>query len=368
VAFPCPRRSAVAHARALTLAAAAAAAFAACRHGEEAPPPKPPTVRVVTVARSTLAARVPIAGVLAPLPGHDVKVGALVPGRVDQVFVSEGDAVKVGQPLAHVEAQPLRDRVTETDAQRVQAAAAADNARTRLARAEKLYQDGIASRQEVDDARAALVAAESAVKQARAVGGTAEVQLGRATLRAPIAGVVAAILVPAGQPVEGNGTPVIEIADTLKLDLRAPVPASRIGEIAVGQRAELNVDGVGVIAGSVFAIAPLVDTATNTVVVRVRVANDGGRLRGGMFARGALLGAPHDGVAIPRSALLPGDGGAASEVAIVGPDGAVAHRAVVLGAEAGDTVEVTRGVAPGDRVIVAGGYALPDGTKVEVAP
>ncbi len=342
--------------------------LAGCPHEEAERPAHAPSVRVVTVQRGKIAPRIQIAGVLSPLPGRDVKVGALVAGRVDRVFVAEGDLVKIGQELAHVEAQPLRDRVSESDAQKALMRAQLENARTRLARTEKLYKDGIASRQEVDDAHAQMVAADSGVKQAQAVGGTAEVQLGRATLRAPIAGVVAAILVPAGQPVDGNGTPVIEIADTRELDVRAPVAASRVGQVTVGEAAELNVEGVGTLAGTVEAIAPLVDTATNTVTVRIRVTNHNGRLRGGMFTRGALLGPPHDGLAVPREALLPGDGGAASEVAIVNADGTVAHRSVVLGSEAGDVIEVTAGLAAGDRVIVAGGYALPNGTRVELAP
>jgi membrane fusion protein, multidrug efflux system len=176
-----------------------------CRSEPPAPAARPPSVRVVTVQRESLAPRIPIAGVIAPLPGRDVKVGALVAGRVDQVFVAEGDRVKMGQVIAHIEAQPLRDRVSETEAQKVQTRAQLENARTRLARAERLWKDGITSRQEVDDSRTAVVAAESALKQADAIGGTAEVQLGRATLRAPFAGVVAAILVPAGQPVEEIG-------------------------------------------------------------------------------------------------------------------------------------------------------------------
>ena len=352
--------------RSLLLSCASCVLLAGCPKPEPEAAPQLPSVRVVTVVRSRLTPRVAIAGVLAPLPGRDVKVGALVSGRVDRVFVSEGDPIKVGQPLAHVEAEPLRDRVTESDAQRVQTVAAAENARTRLARTEKLWKDGIASRQEVDDARAGLIAAESAVKQAQAVGGTAETQLGRATLRAPIAGVVAAILVPAGQPVDGTGTPVIEIADTRELDLRAPVPASRIGEVKLAEPAELSVEGVGTVAGVVEAIAPLVDTATNTVIVRIRVTNTDGRLRGGMFARGALLEPARDGVSVPRAALLPGDGGSATQIAVVGADGTIGHRAVTLGADTADAVEVLSGVAAGDRVVVAGGYSLPDGTKVEV--
>lgn len=339
-----------------------------CKHEGAAPALQRPTVRVAAVKLEPIAPRTPVAGVLAPLPGKDVKVGALVAGRVDRVFVAEGDPVQPGQPLAHVEAQPLKEGVSQAEAQREQAQAALVNAETKLARAERLYKDGIAARQEVDDARAGLVAAKSALKQAQATGGIAGVQLGRATLRAPIAGVVAAILVPAGQPVDGNATPVIEVADTRLLDLRAPVPAARVGDVAVGQKAALEVEGVGAVGGQVEAIAPLVDPATNTVVVRVRVPNADGRLRGGMFARGVILGAPHPALVVPRSALLPGDGGAANQVAVIDAAGVVSHRALSLGADAGDRVEVQRGLRVGERVIVAGGYALPDGTQVDVAP
>jgi RND family efflux transporter MFP subunit len=343
-------------------------AAAACRREEAAAPEKAPSVQVLAVVMQALDPRIPVAGVLAPRPGRDVKVGALVPGRVDRVYVAEGDLVRAGQPLAHVEAQPLHDRVAESEAQKDQARAALENARVRLQRNEKLWKDGISSRQEVDDATAALVAAESAVKQALAVGGTASVQLDRATLRAPFAGVVAAILVPAGQPVDGSGTPVVEIADTKELDLRAPVPAARVGEVTVGQKAELFVEGLGTVAGAVEAIAPLVDTATNTVIVRVRLANPEGRLRGGIFAKGVLHCPTRRGLAIPKSALLPSEGGAAARVALVLPDGTVGHRELGLGADVDGAVEVRSGLSAGDRVIVAGGYTLPDGIHVEILP
>lgn len=337
----------------------------ACRKpaAEEAPP-KPP-VRVVTTALSKRSARVPIAGVLSPLPGHDVKVGSLVAGRVSAVFVSEGDAVKVGQALAHVDAQPLQAAVTQAVAQGVSTSAALENSRTRLARAEKLFADGITSKQDVDDARSALVAAQSAVSMSRAGTGTASSQLARATLRSPIDGVVAAILVPAGQPVDGNATPVIEVADVHSLDLRAPVPVAEASTITIGQNAELVLEGTK-LAGRVVAIAPLVDTATNTVAIRVRVDNANGALRGGAFVRGALLGEIHDAIVVPKSALLPGAGGEASRVAVVGADGAVAHRSVVVRSE--DEHDVELDLPPGLRVIVDGGYALPDGTQVEIVP
>jgi RND family efflux transporter MFP subunit len=353
----------------LCLAGATAPLISGCRAAAEkdAPAPKP-QVRAVTLALEKIEPRIPIAGVLAPLPGRDVKVGALVPGRIDRVLVAEGDPVRPGQALATVEARSLQDRLAETEAQAELANAALDAAEKRLARTEHLLKDGIASKQEVDDARAAAATAASALKQARAGGSTAQLQLERATLRAPIAGVVAAILVPAGQPVDGNGTPVIEIADTRTLDLRAPVPVARAGEIALGQKAELTVAGFGggSETGTVAAIAPLVDPATNTIMVRIRVPNRGA-LRGGMYARGALLGEAREAIAVPKSALLPNEG-AANKVAVIDSGGELHLVEVELGVEVTDRVEVKTGLTAGVRVAVAGAYSIPEGAKVEILP
>jgi multidrug efflux pump subunit AcrA (membrane-fusion protein) len=100
--------------------------------------------------------------------------------------------------------------------------------------------------------------------------------------------------------------------------------------------------------------------------VRVRAGNDKGTLRGGMFARGVILGPPGRGIAVARAALLPGDGGAASTVAVLGDGNKLNHRSVELGAEMGDRVEVRTGLKEGERVVVTGGYSLPEGTQVEV--
>src|SRR5260370_1298713 len=180
---PCRRRAPISRRQAVSCSAprnavfrltvwlAAGVALASCQHGAGEETVPRPVVQVTTIALEAITPRIAIAGVLAPLPGKDVKVGALVPGRVDRIYVAEGDPVRVGQVLAHIESQPLKERLSEVEAQQVHARAALENARTKLARTERLWKDGIAARQEVDDARAALVAAESALKQAHATGG-----------------------------------------------------------------------------------------------------------------------------------------------------------------------------------------------------
>jgi len=336
-------------------------------HAQEKTESSTPEVQIAIASITPLVRETPLSGVVAPLPGRDIKIGALVAGRVDQVFVAEGDSVKAGQLLAHVEAQPLRDRLLEADAQKEQSLSALANARLRFQRAEKLWKDGISARQEVDDARAEVVSAESSVKKADASNTSANTQLDRASLRAPFAGTMAAILVPAGQPVDGSGTPVIEIADTQVLDVRAALSATLLGSVKIGQQAELTVDSAGLVHGEVEAIAPLVDPTTNTVLVRIRIDNHDGRLRGGLFARGVLLGEARHVLTIPEKALLPGQGAAADVVAVIDEKNVVSHVTVVTGERAAGQVEIKEGLKAGARVITVGAYTLPTGTVVHLA-
>jgi len=328
-----------------------------------------PQVQIVSVVEQNLQLRIPIVGTLAPPVGHDVKVGSLTAGRVEKIFAGEGDHVKKGDILARIETQLARDKVSQARAQIEQAKAALVNAHERYSRVESMYEQHATSKQALEDVHAQLVAAQSALKQAQAQGGSADFELDRTTLRSPFDGVVAAILIPAGQPVEGNATPVVEVVDTHQLELRAPVSASRVNSVEINQKVELHVDGDVQIVGTVFAISPIIDTVTNTVTVRIKIENSEGKLRGGLFARGFILSGFHHGIEVPLTALLPDDAGDATRLALLSTDNKIEQRDVSLGNDTGDEkIEVRSGLRVGDRVVVHGAYGLPSGVLVEVVP
>jgi len=332
------------------------------------------SVRVARVEPRDLAEAVDLAGTLEPPPGKSVKLGPLVAGRIAAITVAEGDRVVSGQVLVQLESTPMRDAVAQAEAAQRQAQAQLANAAGRRERAEKLFTAGVAARQEVDDAQSGEVAARSAVSSAEAALSTARNQLSRGELRAPFAGTVAHLFAAAGEPVDGSGKPILEVADTRVLELRAAVSPTQAVRLKPGQRAQIKVDGLGDRAfdGEVAAVAPVIDPATGVGTVRVRVENADGALKGGASARARVtLELRPQVLSVPREALVPREqggataGGSGEGFAVERVEGGVARRqAVEVGVVDSGFAQIKKGLAAGDVVVVQGAYALPDGTPV----
>ncbi len=340
-------------------------------------------VQIARVVREDVEDALEISGVLHPLPGRDVKLGALSAGRVAEVRVSEGDAVQKGDLLLRLERTPLADAVAQAEANVAQARAQLELARKKLKSAEAAFDAGVAARQEVEDARAAQVSAESALRSANAAASTAYNELARSELRAPFDGWVAQVSVAAGEQVDASGKPLVEVVDNTALELRGGVPSQAAAQVRPGMQADVQLQETagGAVPGTVIAVAPVVDAATGLVTIRIRVDNPGARIKAGTPARARIVvGRRAAALTIPRSAVVPlqqgesapaaaelSTGAAGYAVEKVDDDGRVHRQQVTLGASAGDRVEVRSGLSEGDRVVAQGAYALPDGTPVTEA-
>jgi RND family efflux transporter MFP subunit len=343
--------------------AALCVCLAGCHKAEEAEAP-PLAVSVARAERGDVSEVVEVAGELSALPGLDVKLGPLVPGRLGAVLVAEGDAVREGQLLARLESTPLRDAVAQAEAQLAQARAQAVNAQAKLSRAQRALDAGVAAAQEVEDDQLAVAQAQAAVKSAAAAVSTARNQLGRSELRAPFAGVVAHVFAAAGEPVDAN-KPVVEVARVEQVELRAPLAPLLAARVRAGQQAGLRVDALPQreFPARVIAVAPTVDPATGAALVRLRAENPQGALRLGSFAHARIVVEVRRGVLrVPEAALLADESGAAVEVV----DKDAARRvAVKVAARDGRWAGIEQGLDEGVQVIVQGNYALPDGTRVK---
>jgi RND family efflux transporter MFP subunit len=336
-------------------------AGASCHKGAEAPEQAPAlAVKTAKVERGDVPRVVTLAGTLEPPPGLDVKLAPLVQGRLAQVLVAEGDHVRKGQPLARLEATPLRDALTQAQAQLAQARAQENNTRTRLSRAQQAFDAGVAAGQEVDDARLAEESARAAVRTAEAAVSTAGNQVQRGELRAPFDGVVAKISAASGEPVDPSRT-VVEVARVEVLELRAPVSPTVGALLRPGQRARVN-SAQASADGVVFAVSPVVDAVTGAVVVRIRLPNDDGAFKANSAAHGSVVADVHHGALwVPKPAVIGADEKASVEIVDAGKAKAVE---VKTGYDDGSRVEIVDGLKGDETVIVQGGYAVPDGTPI----
>jgi RND family efflux transporter MFP subunit len=329
----------------------------ACHKAEAPEQAQPLAVRAAVVEKGDIERRVAVTGTLAPPPGLDVKLAPLVPGRLAQVLVAEGDKVRKDQVLARLEATPLRDALSQAEAQLSQARAQATNSSVKLSRASQAFDAGVAAGQEVDDARLVQQSASASVHAAEAAVSTARNSLLRSELRAPFDGVVAKIYVPSGEPVDSSKT-VVEVARTEVLELRASVSPQLAPVLHAGQRVVIE----GAADATVLAVAPVVDAATGTLLVRVRVPNPEGALKANSVAQARIVVDVHRGVLlVPKEAVV--GSGETSAVEIV-EQGKAKSVPVKLGYDDGEHVEIVEGLDAGAQVVVQGGYAVPDGTPV----
>jgi membrane fusion protein (multidrug efflux system) len=343
---------------------AGAVLLAACRKGgEPEDQPSAVPVRVAQVARGDIARIVDLAGTLEPPPGFDVKLAPTVAGRLGQVLVADGDQVRAGQALARLDAIPLRDAVQQAEAQLSQARAQASNAATKLSRARQAVTAGVAPQQEADDAALQDQSARAAVRTAQAAVSIARNQLARSELKAPFDGVVVRVAAAAGELVDPSKM-VIEVARIESLELRAPVAPSQATLLRAGQPATVETEAQpGVrFPGQVVAVTSVVDPATGSALVRIRVPNEKRVLRANVAGRCRVVVDVHKGaLVVPRDAIVGGPDGPGVE--LVEQDKAK-RVPVTLGYEDGERVEVLTGPSENQPIIVQGAYAIPDGTPV----
>ena len=360
--------------RALAAVALAAAFAGACNRSpgdEEIASPEVPTISAETgvVARRDLVEALLVRGAITALPNEDVKVGSQVPGRVVAMGVAEGDSVRAGQVVAQIETPPLEDQRRQARAGLSGARAALENARLNLARSERLFERGIAAGREVEDARAQLAAAEAGLEEAQTGLATAERQLRRADVTSPIAGQVVRRFVGVGEQVDGTQTqPLLEVANVERVEVAARVAADQLGRIHAGQTASISSDAwpERTFDGAVVAIAPAVDPATNTALVRIGVPNPGRLLKVGMFAQARIALQLKKGVLVaPPAALSRGDEGAA--VYVLSGQEAV-RTPVEVGLETAEAVELVSGVKEGQQVLVSGVHGLGERARLAAKP
>lgn len=362
-----------------------AAALAACGNkNDQAAGPggpggamPPPEVGVVTVQPGTVSLSTELPGRLEP--SRVAQVRARATGILTKRVFTEGSDVRAGQVLYHVDPAPYQAAQQSAQAQLAQAQASLANASALVARFRPLVAANAVSKQEFDAAVAAEKAAQAQVAAGRAAVRTASINLGYATVTAPISGRIGRSLVSEGALVsaqEGTQLAVIQQTNPLYVNLTQPAgdvlqlrQALQSGQLA---RSGTNAARVQILlengqpyaeAGRLLFTDLTVDPGTGQVSLRAEVPNPQQLLLPGMFVRVRLQQAQVDNaMLLPQQAVTRGTQG--DTVMVVAPDGTVAPRPVKIGGQRGSQWIVTDGLKPGEQVMVEGAMKLMLGAKV----
>ncbi|MFP5430733.1 MAG: efflux RND transporter periplasmic adaptor subunit, partial [Gammaproteobacteria bacterium] len=262
----------------------------------------------VTVRMTRFDGEVPFTGTLMPV--QQMLLNARVAGDVIDVPVREGETVEAGQVVLRQNNLDAASRLAQAEAAVQSSRAELDTAREQMKKFRILSQQNFFSRNDLEKAETQVAVYSSQLKANEAAVLMAKKSLNDAVLRAPFTGVVAERLVEPGQLVMPN-TPLLRLVDLRSLELAIQLPSSEIARVHAGQTLTFSVDAFGdeKFKARVVRLNPLAKASNRRITVYAAVNNADLRLRGGLFAKGALVDekAPA-GLAVPLTAVQEKDG------------------------------------------------------------
>lgn len=295
-------------------------------------------------------------------PSSTAHVGPLVSGRITKVAVALGDRVKRGQLLATVASSD----VSAARAKLEQSRARLVGAESALRRQEQLSQEGIGAERALVEAQALAGELRAEVEGLRrqlsvfGPGGAGEL-----SLVAPIDGVVVDTHATLGEMASPDA-PAFIITDPSKVSVRGYVPELEIARVLAGSAVLVRLHAFPdlAMAGTITYIAPSLDERTRSLPIRVSLAAPDPRLRSGLFGTIELIGGPRDErpIAVPTSAIATVDGQDVVFVPGERPETFEA-RPVLLGRRASGFFEIRSGLAEGDALALSGAFTLKSALK-----
>lgn len=311
------------------------------------------------------------------------QVRARVAGIVQKRVFAEGSAVQVGQSLFEIDANPYQATLASAQASVAKAEANLMQASALAERFKPLIEARAISQQEFVNAQASQKLAEADVAVARAAVQTARINLGYASITAPISGRIGRALVTEGALVgQGEATPMAVIQQTDPMYVNFTQSASEVmklrSALASGQlmRAGTQAASVRVLledgteyakTGKLLFSDLTVDATSGQITLRAEVPNPAGTLLPGLFVRVRLEQAQvSNAITLPQQAVTRSPQG--DSVMIVDADGKVAPRTVKVGAQQRGQWVILDGLQNGDQVMVDGFQKLRGGAAVKPVP
>ena len=345
-------------------------------HGTEVPAAEAQTPAPgVPVTAGTVAAQdVPVFlnGIGTVQAYNMVAIKSRVDGQIVKVDFKEGQDVKEGEPLLQIDPRPFQAALEQAQANKQKDEAQLVGAQLDLDRYEKLIGSGWQTRQSYDQQKATVGQLQASIKGDEAQINTAKLNLSYSDIRSPIDGRLGAKLVDKGNLVHANdNAPLVTITEVKPIFVSFTLPQETLDDVRENHKGSPLVvyaysgDGKKQLAeGKLTLIDNSIDQSTGTVHLKARFDNDDERLWPGQFVSlRVVLSTRREVATVPAQTVQNGPNGYYAYV--IKPDDTVERRAVDIASIQDGIAVVTKGLSPGERIVVDGQYRLTEGVRVK---
>ena len=328
-------------------------------------------IKLAPVRKKALAGNISATAIIEPEPSMVSRIAPRIEARVVRLIVELGQSVKPGDPLVVLSSIELGKAKTNY----LKAKSLESIAREHLEREQKLYDDKIASKKEVLNARGehdtALAEYQASREFLRSLIPEADIDriawsnsgtqpLSEFTLISPIAGTVVKRDLTPGSIIQSDAD-VLTIMNLDRIRVLVDVFEHDLANLRIGEPATITVEAYPAerFTGTVASIGDTVDRSTRTVRARIDVPNPGHRLKPGMFANAEIATAAGKGgsvLSVPSSAIFEIEGKKSVFVGL--GDNRFSVIPVEVGEISPDDVQIVSGLHEGDKVVAQGGLLL----------
>ena len=284
-------------------------------------------------------------------PWQDVILSAETPGNVEWKGVETGHTVKEGDPLFRIDTESLQAMLDQAQAQFKLAGQELD-------RSQRLLDRGVGTPQKQDSAVANRDVAEANLR-------TLQIRVRKSVITAPFSGTVDRVFMDKDEFTD-VGKPLVRLVQLDRVKVTLGVPEHDILCFKVGDPLKIRLDALQnrEFTGTIHELSPTADPSTHTFHADVAVDNAEALIKPGMIARAGLVrGTYPNSIVIPifAAALIEG-----KRIVFVEKDGKAELREIETGVVKGSDVQVIKGLAPGEHLIVVGQREVRPGEPVKV--
>jgi RND family efflux transporter MFP subunit len=322
-------------------------------------------VEVAQVARRDISPVTTYSANLEPVWSADIS--AKSDGRIDTLYVEEGDYVQNGTIIALLDTNELEAQVVQAEGNLLSNQASLEQAELDYRRIEALAGQGAVSAQALDAARSKRDLSIGQVRSAQGNLTLLQARLANATIVSPRSGVIVKKQLQSGFFAK-SGSPIVTVADITALLAKTTIGEAQIAQITIGNTVKVKVDAIPdkEVTGSITRISPAAVLPARTFTADITIPNTDGVLKTGMFAKVNIPMPTRSGViAIPEGALVMRED--QKTVFVVTSDNKVQQRVLKLGYVGGGWAEVIDGLVQGETIVTSGQNKLKDGSKISFA-